>query len=207
MAVKTRSVVLWYNASQERLALAVNPKNLVLFRTQETKAFRTISGEALQISQGSGLSGVSFSTFLPGEGSRFFNGVAPRTALAMLQRWQTSRRAVRLMISDTDINGLFLLTRLEETLTEGDPDVGIRLELQEARSPVLTAVTTVTPATGLNPRPDERETPKTYTVKKGDTLWDIAVRYYGSGSAWSKLAEKNGISNPRKLQIGTVLIL
>ena len=153
MAVKTRSVVLWYNASQERLALAVNPKNLVLFRTQETKAFRTISGEALQISQGSGLSGVSFSTFLPGEGSRFFNGVAPRTALAMLQRWQTSRRAVRLMISDTDINGLFLLTRLEETLTEGDPDVGIRLELQEARSPVLTAVTTVTPATGLNPRP------------------------------------------------------
>ena len=56
-------------------------------------------------------------------------------------------------------------------------------------------------------REDERITPKTYTVVKGDTLWDIAARFYGSGTKWGVIAEKNGVTNPRLLQIGTVLYL
>lgn len=207
MAVKTRTVVLWYNDNQERLTLAVNPKSMSFSKTQDTKEFRTVSGEAIQVSQGCGLTTVQFSTFLPAERSRFFNGTAPGTALAMLQRWQSSRRPIRLMISGTDMNGLFLLTRLEQTLTEGDEDVGIRLELKESRSVSVRAVSSVSVSTGLESRPDERVTPKTYTVRKGDTLWDIAVRYYGSGVYWRSIAKKNGISNPKKLQIGTVLVL
>ena len=42
---------------------------------------------------------------------------------------------------------------------------------------------------------------------KGDTLWDIAARFYGSGTKWGVIAEKNGVTNPRLLQIGTVLYL
>ena len=56
-------------------------------------------------------------------------------------------------------------------------------------------------------RTDERVTPKTYTVKKGDTLWDIACRYYGDGTKWGTIAAKNGVADPRKLQIGKVLTL
>lgn len=47
----------------------------------------------------------------------------------------------------------------------------------------------------------------TYKVKKGDTLWDIATKYYGKPLKWTVIADKNGIKNPRRLQIGTVLTI
>ncbi len=35
-----------------------------------------------------------------------------------------------------------------------------------------------------------------YTVVKGDTLWDIAIRAYGDGFAWTKISSTNKLSNP-----------
>ena len=45
------------------------------------------------------------------------------------------------------------------------------------------------------------------TVRRGDTLWAIACTLYGDGTRWREIARKNGVTNPRKLQIGTVLTL
>lgn len=52
-------------------------------------------------------------------------------------------------------------------------------------------------------------TTKTYTVKKGDTLWAIAAKYYGKGSEYAKIYEANGdkISNPNLIYLGQVLTL
>jgi nucleoid-associated protein YgaU len=33
----------------------------------------------------------------------------------------------------------------------------------------------------------------TYTVERGDTLWDIAEEYYGNGSEWPRIARANGL--------------
>lgn len=43
-----------------------------------------------------------------------------------------------------------------------------------------------------------------YTIKKGDTLWGLAKKYYGSGAKYTKIynANKNIIKNPNKLTIG-----
>jgi LysM repeat protein len=45
---------------------------------------------------------------------------------------------------------------------------------------------------------------KTYTVKSGDTLWKIAVKYYKNGTLWKKIynANKDKISSPSKLRVG-----
>ena len=40
-----------------------------------------------------------------------------------------------------------------------------------------------------------------YIVKPGDTLWDIAQKYLGSGSRWQEIYQ----GDPTKLQVGTVL--
>ena len=45
------------------------------------------------------------------------------------------------------------------------------------------------------------------TVAQGDTLWDIACRFYGDGTKWRAIAAKNGVPDPRKLQVGKVLTL
>lgn len=46
-----------------------------------------------------------------------------------------------------------------------------------------------------------------YTVQAGDTLWEIARKYYGSGTSYEKLWEENKdrIDTPETLQIGTRL--
>ena len=55
------------------------------------------------------------------------------------------------------------------------------------------------------------ESDQSYTVVKGDTLWDLAVEYYGDGTKWHKILEANPGKipgdNPRLLQIGTVLVI
>lgn len=44
-----------------------------------------------------------------------------------------------------------------------------------------------------------------YKVIKGDTLWDIALRAYGDGYAWTKIASANNLSNPNIIHSGNKL--
>ncbi|MBQ5709773.1 MAG: LysM peptidoglycan-binding domain-containing protein [Anaerotignum sp.] len=47
----------------------------------------------------------------------------------------------------------------------------------------------------------------TYTVKKGDCLWNIAKRELGDGTKYKEIARKNGINDPNKIYPGQVLKL
>ncbi|MEU7999860.1 LysM domain-containing protein [Catellatospora sp. NPDC049111] len=46
---------------------------------------------------------------------------------------------------------------------------------------------------------------RTYKVKSGDTLWDIAAQYYGDGRQYMKIAKANNIANPNLINVGVVL--
>ncbi len=46
-----------------------------------------------------------------------------------------------------------------------------------------------------------------YTIKDGDTLWDISVRAYGDGYRWPEIAKFNKISNPDLIYTGSLLTL
>jgi nucleoid-associated protein YgaU len=48
---------------------------------------------------------------------------------------------------------------------------------------------------------------KTYTVVAGDTLWDIAMKNYGSGYKWTDIANANNLVNPDLIYPGNVLTL
>jgi hypothetical protein len=50
--------------------------------------------------------------------------------------------------------------------------------------------------------------PHTYTVKKGDTLWDLCQKFYGDANLWPKLWEMNPfVTNPHLLKPGDILTL
>ena len=167
-------------------------------------------GGTVNIWGGRGLREVKLTTFLPAATSPFYNGQEPESVLAMLKSWQDSGDPVRLIISGSDINDAFLIEDVSETLAEGDRDVGLTVTLREYKfKSALAALAggSGSAASVSKTRTDERVTPKTYTVKKGDTLWDIACRFYGDGTKWGRIAAKNGVTNPRKLQIGKVLTL
>lgn len=61
------------------------------------------------------------------------------------------------------------------------------------------------PAAAAKPKASGAPAGRTHTVTAGQTLWALAVRYYGSGDAWRRLADVNGIRDPRKLKVGAVL--
>lgn len=49
--------------------------------------------------------------------------------------------------------------------------------------------------------------PGTYTVAKGDDLWHISEKVYGSGYNYVDIAKENKMSNPSAIEVGVVLQL
>jgi nucleoid-associated protein YgaU len=49
--------------------------------------------------------------------------------------------------------------------------------------------------------------PTTYTVKEGDTLWNISLTYYNSGYNWVDIASANTLVNPDALAVGQTLTI
>lgn len=68
-------------------------------------------------------------------------------------------------------------------------------------------VTVDTPPPPAPPAPPPAPSLRTYTVKSGDTLGDIAKRELGSSARAGDIAELNGISDPAKIKQGQVLRL
>jgi len=80
-----------------------------------------------------------------------------------------------------------------------------------AYTPTDYGATTYTPApTPPAPAPNY-STPAggggTYTVQRKDTLWSIAMRFYGDGKRWREIAQANGISDPSRLPVGATLVI
>ena len=57
--------------------------------------------------------------------------------------------------------------------------------------------------------PPHETRPKTYVVQDGDTLYKIAIRFYGRTSAWAKIrdANKTVISTDGRVKAGDVIVL
>lgn len=203
--------MLWHNNGEERIYFTVNPAEISVSRPNENRVLPLAMGGTVNVWAGRGLREVKLTTFLPWETSPFYDGQSPETVLAMLKRWQDSGDPVRLILSGSDINDAFLIEDVTEALREGDKDVGLTVTLREYKFKSALAALAGSAAGsgsgGTSSREDERTVPSTYTVKRGDTLWDIACRFYGDGTKWGTLADKNGVADPRKLQIGKVLTL
>ena len=48
---------------------------------------------------------------------------------------------------------------------------------------------------------------KIYKVKKGDSLWKIALAEYNDGYSWTKIATANNLKNPSDLNVNQELVL
>lgn len=58
------------------------------------------------------------------------------------------------------------------------------------------------PAPPPAPKPAAKTSATYHTMKKGDTLWDLSIKYYGTGTKWRIIADANGIKNVRAIPVG-----
>ena len=75
--------------------------------------------------------------------------------------------------------------------------------VKESRKPLL-------PTESLNQSisPVLSRTPdRTHTMAENESLWDVAVKYYGDGYKYVKIIEVNKLENPDFVPPGTVIII
>jgi tetratricopeptide (TPR) repeat protein len=85
-----------------------------------------------------------------------------------------------------------------------------------ASAPVATAPPASTPPTAMAAAPTtspvettESAHTRMHVVQKGDTLYSLALRYYGTRSAWDRIyqANRSGLSNRDQLKVGQQLVI
>lgn len=203
--VKTRNILIITDDGQ--FELAVNPKQISVSGDNSDKTMELLNLGTVMLPGHRNPLKITIQTFLPASNSPFYKGITPEKIIAMIDKAKDGQRSIRLIISGTDINHKFIINSASRNYIEGQKDITVSWSLTEDRMSSVRAVASAAKKTdtGLNERPGDEEIPKSVTLVKGDTLWDLAVKYYGDGTQWTKIAEANGIKNPKSLQIGTVL--
>ena len=158
----------------------------------------------------------------------------PDYYLSLLERAKTSRSTTQFIMTRTTPSGQLLFDTnikvsvedytIDENASNG-LDVSVEVKLKQYRdfsTKTVTIKTTVkhndskdTPApkktaTVQTTRPaTTAPQTKTYTVKKGDTLWGIAKKYYGNGAKYTQIynANKGKIKNPNLIYVGQVFTI
>lgn len=60
----------------------------------------------------------------------------------------------------------------------------------------------------VKPKPTiSKDQPQVYTVRKGETLFDISVKVYGDGFQWARIAQTNKLRNPNLIEAGQKLTI
>lgn len=70
--------------------------------------------------------------------------------------------------------------------------------------PSASEVVAPPPPVAVDPPPVQVNT---YTIRRMDTLWSIAVRTYGDGKRWRDIVAANEGLDPTKLRVGQRIIL
>lgn len=171
-----------------------------------------------------GLRTLSWESFFPANPAPYLT-MSQRAALALppfelvkaIQAIRDSLKPTKfqLLRQGMDLNMEVLISSFDYEERGGEPgDLYYSIELTEWRSFQAGALDlnalTGTGQEGENPRPGAPDSSKTYTVRKGDSLWAIAKRNYGSGTKWRTIYDANKSvvgSNPNLIYPGQVLTL
>lgn len=151
----------------------------------------------VKIPNGTELKSLSFESFFPGEQRKdlqFIRGdwQKPSTYDNILSYWRDNGSDVKVLITGTSINMNMRIEKYDIQHSGAFGDIAYSLSFFTARNPVITVVTPTKKATAKTSGTSRAaKTTKTYTVKKGDCLWNIAKKYYGNGAKWKTIYNAN----------------
>jgi nucleoid-associated protein YgaU len=195
---KTRTIMMMVEGGQYELA--VNPPELTVTQESKDRTIDLLNVGEVNVAGNRGLIKVTISTFLPDAGSPFYTGYAPESLIMAMKKAKNGKKTVRIIISGTDVNTLFTVSSVGETYKEGQADSYVSWAFVESRElntqQVASWVRRYT-QTGLCIRNTSNSIPKAVTALSGDTLWDMARRYYDDGERWRDIAAANGMSEDR----------
>ena len=218
-----------YNFYFGSLLLPVPPQKLTTKIKGNNKTLTLVNEGDINFLRSPGLTELSFDVVLPMLGQYHFANDfhKPDYYLSVFENYMTSKTPFRFIVSRVSPSGRLLFDTnmkvslesytITEDATKG-PDVMVAVSLKQYIDYATKTVTVSKPAaTDKKPAVKEEKkretsskpTAKTYTVKKGDCLWNIAKKQYGNGAQYTKIynANKDKIKNPNLIYPGQVLTI
>lgn len=210
---------LTYNGEKEKIQLPVLPEAFKVKNGSNNDTMNITGLGEIIIMQSRPALQFSFSSFFPAAkfpGLQVNKITEPLTLVKKIDEWKASDVPVHFICTAV---GVDLYCTIEDFNYEEDGgDVGTYqydITLKEYREITVRQVTvnvstTKASVTKTTTRVDNTTTAKTYTVVKGDCLWNIAKKFYGSGSKYTVIynANKSVIgSNPNLIYPGQVLTI
>lgn len=142
------------------------------------------------------------------------NKTAQQPASDTVTENKITQESIELPTSHTVVEGETLWSIAEKFYKSGYNWTTIAMEnkLTDANSIMAGQVLTLPKADTIRPESEnisatQTAAPKTYTVQKGDDLWNISLKEYADGYAWVKIAKANNLTNPDLIHPGNVLTL
>lgn len=213
---------LWFEADggKTKVQLPVNPETFTVKRSANNSGVVVSGlGEVTVMNERSPVQ-ISFSSIFPAHyfpGCSVKNPLFPAGYAMFFSSWLGKKQPVRFTAAKC---GVVMYVTIESfQYSESGGDVGTyeySLTLKEYRSTKARQITvnkTTKKATvekQKTSRVDNKSVPKTYTVKSGDCLYNIAKTFYGDGSKYTKIydANKSVIGpNPNLIKAGQVLTI
>ena len=149
---------------------------------------------------GSGLASWSWESTFPGSlqsDASMLRGTwkDPKEYHNILEEWLRNGTPLSILVTGYPINNDVILAEYASIAAGAFGDLEYEITFKEDRAIKITSTTDTT-----TKRPTTSSSGKTYTVKKGDTLWAIAKKFYGSGTKWKTIynANKTIIENTAK---------
>ena len=217
-----------YSFFMDGMELPIAPQKLTVKIKGNNKTLTLINEGDINFLRAPGLTEITFDAVLPMLGQySFANGYRrPDSYLNKLESLMTGKESFRFLVSRVSPSGRLLYDTnmkvslenytVTEDATKG-PDVTVSITLKQYISYSTKTVTVVKPKPEKKPvvqQKKKRETSsapkvKTYTVKSGDCLWNIAKKYYGNGAQYTKIynANKGKIKNPNLIYPWQVLTI
>lgn len=206
----------WFRYAKEALQLPVNPSSFEVSSPYGIGIIEVNNLGEVTIPKNRGLREFRFESFLPAKYDPAYcvhNRIIPPTDfISIVEKWRDTEKPIRFIVTTANINTLVLIPEFTYWPSPpGSPgEVQFSISLKEYRVPTVKKWThSSTPSNKQRP-PKQKEQPKTYIVKKGDSLWSIAKRIYGDGSKWRKIYDANKKfigKDPNRIYPGQKLVI
>lgn len=211
---------LTVNGEKTKFMLPVNPETFNVVSSANNSTVDIVGLGEITVMQGRKALQFNFSSFFPATyfpGCKVASPPSPKKTVSMIQDWMNKKMLIHFVA--TAAFGIDLYCTLESfKYSESGGDVGTinyTLQLKEYRQVTTRQVKISTPkktatVKKTEARVDNTTKPRTYTVVRGDCLWNIAKKFYGNGAKYTVIYNANkGVigGNPNLIYPGQVLTI
>ncbi len=208
---------LTYNAEKEKIQLPVLPSSFEIKNGSKNDSIDIVGLGEITIMQSRTALQFHFSSFFPSTkfpGLQVSSITEPLILIQKINEWKASKTPIHFIVTACGVD--IYVTIEDFSYSEQGGDVGTyqySITLKEYREITIRQVNVLNQNAEVEKgqtRVDNTVKPKTYTVKSGDCLWNIAKKYYSNGSEYKKIYEANKKiigGNPNLIYAGQILTL